>query len=71
MTSNGTTEAEMFCFDSIAKTIIGKSCSSILASATNATTILPKNRRNSLFEIYVCCHLELKIILKPKQSTVD
>jgi hypothetical protein len=32
----------MFCFDSIAKAIIGKSCSSIIASTTNNATIPPE-----------------------------
>jgi hypothetical protein len=42
MASDGTTEAEMFCFDSIAKAIIGKSCSSIIASTTNTAAIPPE-----------------------------
>jgi hypothetical protein len=42
MASDGTTHAEMFCFDSIAKAISGKSCSSIIASTTNTIAIPPE-----------------------------
>jgi hypothetical protein len=38
--SDETAEANMFCFDNIAKTIIGKPCSSLLGSTVN-TTIIP------------------------------
>jgi hypothetical protein len=38
--SNETVETNMFCFDNIAKTIIGKPCSSLLGSTVN-TTIIP------------------------------
>jgi hypothetical protein len=32
----------MFCFDNIAKTIIGKPCSSLLGSTANTTIIPPE-----------------------------
>jgi hypothetical protein len=37
--SDETTEANMFCFDNIAKHIVGKPCSYLLRSAPNTTTI--------------------------------
>jgi hypothetical protein len=42
MASDGTTEAEMFCFDDIAKVIIGKSCSSIIGSTSDTRVIPPE-----------------------------
>jgi hypothetical protein len=42
MDSDGTTEAEMFCFDDIAKVIIGKSCSSIIGSTSDTRAIPPE-----------------------------
>jgi hypothetical protein len=40
--SNETVEANMFCFDNIAKTIIGKPCSSLLGSTANTTIVPPE-----------------------------
>jgi hypothetical protein len=42
MASDGTAEAEMFCFDDIAKVIIGKSCSSIIGSTSDSGAIPPE-----------------------------
>jgi hypothetical protein len=40
--SDETTEANLFCFDNIAKTIIGKPCSSLLGSTANTIIIPPE-----------------------------
>ena len=42
MAFNGTTEAEIFSFDNIARAIIGKPCASIVGSAGNTSTIPPE-----------------------------
>ncbi|PWZ37860.1 hypothetical protein Zm00014a_005131 [Zea mays] len=41
MASDGTAEMRMFCFDNIAKRIIGKPCASLLTSATSTSNIPP------------------------------
>jgi hypothetical protein len=42
MATDGTTEARMFCFDGIAKRIVGKTCPSIVSSVTKTSLIPPK-----------------------------
>jgi hypothetical protein len=41
MATDGTTEARMFCFDSITKKIIGKPCPSVVSSVTKTLLIPP------------------------------
>jgi hypothetical protein len=41
MATDGTTEVRMFCFDSIAKRIVGKSCRSVVSLVTRTSLIPP------------------------------
>jgi hypothetical protein len=41
MATDGTAEARMFCFDSVAKRIIGKSCPFVVSSITRTSLIPP------------------------------